>query len=253
MIGRLSLNSSTLMASAAERFITVFSSDGRLWQVEFAIKAVSQSDVTAVAVKSDNFVVVAVQKKLTDKLVDPTTFTHMFRITEHVGACLVGLLTDVLYISRRLRYSATNFQRKNGFEIPVSVLASSLSSIHQLESQYQSIRPTAVSAILFGYEPTSKQFALYRVDPAGLASGYRAVAAGGKETEVMSTLEKRTEPFATAQEASEFVLTTIRGITTGDLAAKDVEIAVLTTEAQRYRLLQVDEVEELLKATAGKD
>jgi 20S proteasome subunit alpha 1 len=240
------------MQSEAGRYITVFSSDGRLWQVEYAFKAVKQSDVTAVSAKSDDFVVVAVQRKVPDKLIDPATVTHMFRITEHVGACLVGLLTDCLYICRRLRFFATNFQRKNGFEVPVSLLASALANIHQLESQYQAIRPTAVAAILFGFEPTADAFVLYRVDPSGLASGFRSVAAGVKEVEAMAALEKRTDPFASAREAAEFVvgtLKTVAGVPTG----RDIEVAVLTREKKEFALLSSEEVDDILRAVAGKD
>jgi 20S proteasome subunit alpha 1 len=240
------------MQSEAGRFITVFSSDGRLWQVEYAFKAVKQSDVTAVSARSDDFVVVAVQRKVPDKLIDPATVTRMFRVTDRVGACLVGLLTDCLYICRRLRFIAANFQRKNGFEIPVPLLAAALSEIHQLESQYQAIRPTAVSAILFGFEPAASAFALYRVDPAGLASGFRAVAAGVREVEAMAALEKRTEPFASARDATEFVVATLRSVA-GAATAADLEVAVLTRERQGYALLPAGEVDDILNAVAGRD
>jgi 20S proteasome subunit alpha 1 len=239
------------MTRAPERYITVFNQEGRLWQVEYALKAVKLSDITAVAAKGTDSVVVVVQKKIPHVLIDPSSLTHMFRITEHVGACLVGLLTDVLYICRRLRYSATNFQQKNGFEIPVSVLASNLSSIHQLESQYQAIRPTAVSAILFGFDPTSASFALYRVDPAGLASGFKAVSAGGTEGEVMTALEKRTEPLENVQETQAFVLGTLRTIV-GGLTPKDIEVAVMTRESTAYRVLSAEEIEAALRPIAGK-
>jgi 20S proteasome subunit alpha 1 len=240
------------MSHSPERFITVFNQEGRLWQVEYALKAVKLSDITAVAAKGTDSVVVAVQKKIPHILIDPSSLTHMFRISEHVGACLVGLLTDVLYICRRLRYEAANFQRKNGFEIPVSVLAAHLSSLHQLESQYLSIRPTAVSAILFGFDPVTASFALYRVDPAGLASGFRAVSAGGKENEAMAALEKRTDPLETVQETKEFVLGTLRSVAGVDLAPKDVEVAVMTRDSSSYRLLSAAEVQELLPTVAGK-
>jgi 20S proteasome subunit alpha 1 len=237
-----------------ERFITVFSQEGRLWQVEYAFKVVKQSDITAIGVKTPDGIVVAVQKKIHDKLIDSSSYTHMFRITEHVGACLVGLFTDVLYISRRLRHQAANFQRKNGFEVPVSVLASYLSSLHQLESQYQSIRPTAVSAILFGFEPATAAFLLYKVDPGGLSSGYRAVCAGGKEAEAQAVLEKGPKEFGGVQEASEFVLGVLRTVVgIEDFQANEIEVAIVTRENAAFRLLSEEDVGGIRKAIAGKD
>jgi 20S proteasome subunit alpha 1 len=242
-----------MTSSAADRFLTIFSPEGRLWQVEYAFKAVKQSEVTAIGAKGKNAVVVAAQRKVQDKLIDESTVTHMFRITEHVGACLVGLLTDVLYICRRLRYDAALFERKNGFEIPVCILANRLSEIHQLESQYVGLRPTAVSALLFGYEAANEDFALYRVEPSGFNSGYRAVGCGVKEVEAMSALEKKIQPFESERETAEFVISTLQTVVGVDFESKEIEVAVMTTENQTYRLMTGEEVDEILKSVSEKD
>ncbi|OHT03381.1 Family T1, proteasome alpha subunit, threonine peptidase [Tritrichomonas foetus] len=241
------------MSSSADRFITIFSPEGRLWQVEYAFKAVKQAEVTAIGAKGTDSLIVAVQKKVQDKLIDPSTVTHMFRISEHVGACLVGLLPDILYICRRLRYEAAQFDFKNGFEIPVSVLATRLSEIHQIESQYAGARPTAVSALLFGFEPSVDKFALFKVEPSGFTSGYRAVSCGVKEVEAMSALEKKIDNFATSKDTAEFVLSTLQIVVGLDFEAKEVEVAIMTKEDTKYRIMKPEEVEQILTAVAEKD
>jgi 20S proteasome subunit alpha 1 len=238
------------MATSADRFITIFSPEGRLWQVEYAFKAVKQSDITAIGAKGKSSVVIAVQKKVSDKLVDPSTVTHMFRISEHIGACLVGLTTDVVFIAIFLRYSAAEFQRKSGFEMPIPILASRLSERHQLESQVSSVRPTAVSAILFGYDPAVRDFALYRIDPNGHSSGYRAVAAGVKEVEAMSALEKTIQDFDTEKSNATFVLQTLRTVVGAGVEAKDVEVAVITLDNQKYRVMGGGDVGDILRGLA---
>lgn len=241
------------MSSGADRYLTVFSAEGRLWQVEYAFKAVKQAEVTAVGVKSKNSVCVVVQKKVADKLIDPSTVTHMYRITENVGSCLVGLLPDVLYICRRLRYEAAQFQFKNGYSIPVSILAERLSEIHQLESQYAGMRPTAVSAILFGLDEQSNEFALYKVEPSGYSSGYRAVSCGVKEVEAMSALEKKMKEFETPDATAEFTLATLQTVCGVDFEAKDIEVVLMTKENSKFKLLPDETVEEILHAVAEKD
>ena len=242
--------------SAADRFITIFSPEGRLWQVDYAFKAVKQAEVTAIGAKGKGAVVVAVQKKVQDKLIDPDTVTLMFRITEqHVGACLVGMMADVLYIVRRLRYEAAQFERKNGFEIPVSVLSSRLSEIHQLESQYSGMRPTAVSALIFGFEPSVNDFALFRVEPSGVLSGYRAVACGVQEVEARSELEKKmvTTELDGEDQVAEFVVSTLQTVVGVDFEAKEIQVAVMTRENTKFRLMDEDHVDAILKAVAEKD
>lgn len=241
------------MSSGADRYLTVFSAEGRLWQVEYAFKAVKQAEVTAVGVKSKNSVCVAVQKKVADKLIDPKTVTHMYRITDTVGACLVGLLPDVLYICRRLRYEAAHFEFKEGFPIPVSILAQRLSELHQIESQYVALRPTAVSAILFGFNGPTDSFALYKVEPSGFSNGYRAVSCGVKEIEAMSALEKKMEDFETPEATSEFALATLESVCGVDFEATDVEVCLMTRDNYKFALLPEDKVNEILHAVAEKD
>lgn len=237
-----------------ERFLTIFSPEGRLWQVDYAFKAVKQAEVTAIGAKGNGAVVVAVQKKVQDKLIDPDTVTLVFKITEqHVGACLVGMMADVLYIVRRLRYEAAEFEKKNGFEIPVSVLSSRLSEIHQLESQYSGIRPTAVSAIIFGFEPSVNDFALFRVEPSGVLSGYRAVACGVKEVEAMSALEKKMTALDGEDQVAEFVVSTLQTVVGVDFEAKEIQVAVMTRENTTFRLMDEEHVDAILKAVAEKD
>lgn len=243
------------MSSSADRFITVFSPEGRLWQVEYAFKAVKQAEVTAIGAKGKDSLVVAVQKKVQDKLIDPSTVTLMYRITDHVGACLVGMFADVQYICRRLRYEAATFERKNGFEIPVPILASRLAEIHQLESQYSGMRPTAVSALLFGFEPSNDDFALYRVEPSGFSSGYRAVAAGVKEVEAMSSLEKKIQDVTLENESdvAQFVIGTLQAVVGVDFCPQDIQVAVITRENRKFRIMDDDNVNEVLMALSEKD
>ena len=257
------------MSVAADRFITIFSPEGLLWQVEFAAKAVKQSEITAIGVKGQNAIVVCVEKKIPNQLVEPSTVTHMFRITPHVGACLVGLAADVSYLSRILRYYATNFQYDNGFEMPISLLATRLSEIHQQESQFAGLRPTAVSALIFGYDAPSDDFSLFKVDPSGNYSGYKAVACESKEIEVMQAIEKILKPpenntsdeqiappppLETAGDVAKFIMTNFQSIlsTPGVFENSQFEMAVITKNNTKFRLMEGQTYQELLSQAAAE-
>jgi len=172
-----------------DRHITIFSPEGRLYQVEYAFKAVKRVGMTSVGVRGADSVVLVTQKKVPDKLLDPSSVTHMFKITDKLGVVVTGMIADCLSSVKRCRYEAAEFKYKNGYDMPTAHAAARAANVAQLRTQHAYMRALGV-VMIFAAIDEERGPQLYRVDPAGHFEGYKACSAGAKE-QACCILEKK--------------------------------------------------------------
>lgn len=94
--------------------ISVFTSEGKLLQLEYAFKAVKTSNLTTVGVRGKDTVVVVTEKRVPDKLIDESSVTNLFRINPSIGVATTGIYPDCKAVVTRLRQEAGEFHLNNG-------------------------------------------------------------------------------------------------------------------------------------------
>jgi len=173
-----------------DRHITIFSPKGKLYQVEYAFKAIENCAITSIGVRGIDCCVVVTQKKVPDTLIDPNTVTNLYSITPKIGCVVTGLIPDSRVLVMRARQEAAKFEFKYGYTIPVDYLAKRMANIAQVSTQQAYMRPLAVATMLIGMDDV-KGPQLYKFDPAGYYVGYIATASGTKEDDAIIKLEKK--------------------------------------------------------------
>lgn len=240
--------------SGYDRHITIFSPEGRLYQVEYAFKAVKSAGITSIAVKGKDSVCVVTQRKVPDKLLDPSSVTHLFKITKWIGMLVTGQPADSRSLVQKARSEAAEFRFKYGYEMPVDFLAKVLADQAQVYTQHAYMRPLGVIPILVGIDE-ERGPQLFKVDPAGYYVGYKATSAGSKDQEAENFLEKKMKgsPMTLAQ-AIQTAIAALQSVLSEDFKPSEIEVGVVYSgDGGAFRVLSNEHVEEHLTAISERD
>lgn len=237
-----------------DHHISIFSSAGKLYQVEYAIRcAQTASGLTSVAARGKDAVVLVTQKKVPDRLVDPSSVTNIFKVTEKLAVCMTGLPADCRAALTRLRHEAGEFKFQYGYSMPVASLAKRIADISQVYTQKASFRPLAAICIL-GAVDDEHGPQLFKVDPAGHFFPYFATASGKHESECLNFLEKKVDDLHTysADQTTRYAIAALQSVLSADFKSTEIEATVLEG-GNRARTLTESEIDAHLNILAETD
>eukprot|EP00756_Hemistasia_phaeocysticola_P003492 Hpha_TRINITY_DN12273_c0_g1::TRINITY_DN12273_c0_g1_i1::g.17100::m.17100/K02730/PSMA6; 20S proteasome subunit alpha 1 len=242
--------------SAYDRFMTVFSPEGRLYQIEYAMNAIGMEKLTNVAVKGADCAVIVAQKKVPDKLLRSAGITHLYNVTEEIGLCTAGRVPDGRYLVEEARAIAGEFGLKFGYEVGISHLARRLSDRAQVNTQHSGSRAMGAALLLVGMDlEDSGELVpkIFKVDPSGACVPWNAATMGEKEREALQTLEKRYKAGMDKDQTLMCAIGALQSTLAANFKAAELEVAIVSKDDPKYRRLSDVEVEDYLTRVAERD
>lgn len=215
--------------------ITVFSPDGSLYQVNYASEAVKRG-ATALGVKCGEGIVLAVDKRIPSKLVQPESFEKIFQIDTHIGTAASGMIADARQLVERARLEAQVHRLTYEEDISVSLLCKKIGDLMQMHTQYGGLRPFGASLIIAGMNEDSE---LFVTDPSGGYLGWKAAAIGSGRTSAQEVFEAEYKDTLTMDESVLLALKALKPSVEA-LVKGNIEMALI--QDKKFKKMTDDEV-----------
>lgn len=228
---------------AYDRAITVFSPDGRLFQVEYAMELVNRG-ATILGIRCSEGVVLGAEETV-EPLEDAEYSWKIFKVDEHVGAAIVGLSSDARILIDQARVYAQSNRLTYDEPIDVEVVTKRICDIKQLYTQHAGVRPFGVSMIFGGVDKAGNR--LLGTHPSGTYRGYKATALGAGRETVLSILKEEYREDMVLEDTTKLAIKClIKALEARQLPPR-IKIAVIPSATKKMEMLGDDRIESYLK------
>ena len=230
-----------------DRAITVFSPDGKLYQVEYAFEAVRRG-WTTLGIRSTSGVVLAAIKKKVLPLMDFSDIEKVFQIDDHIGMTFAGFASDGRVLVDYARLRAIQHKILYDEKISVELLTRRICDVKQSYTQHAGVRPFGVALIIGGVDDRGPH--LYMTEPSGQYMSYYAVAIGSEGQIANEYLEKKYRKDLSLDELIVLAIETLTKVSKEKLAPEYLELGFISAEKPVFKKLSIDEIANYMEKIA---
>jgi proteasome alpha subunit len=228
---------------AYDRAITVFSPDGRLFQVEYAMELVNRG-ATILGIQSTEGVVIGSEENI-EVLEEAEYSWKIFRVDDHIGAAIVGLSSDARILIDQARIYAQSNKLTYDEPIDTEVVTKRICDIQQMYTQHAGVRPFGVSIIFAGVDKTGTR--VFGTHPSGTYRGYKATSLGaGRETVLAILKDEHREEISLEENTKLAVKCLVKALEARQLPPR-IKIAVIPAATKKMEMLTGEKVEGYIK------
>jgi proteasome alpha subunit len=229
---------------AYDRGITIFSPDGRLYQVEYAREAVKRG-TASIGVRTSDGVVLAVDKRVRSPLMERDSVEKIHKADDHVGIASAGHVADARQLIDFARRRAQINELRYGEPIGVETLTKEVTDHIQQYTQVGGARPFGVALIIAGIADGDPR--LYETDPSGTPYEWKALAVGADRGDIRDYLEENYSEELDLDGGVRLALEALASVNDGELSPEEIGLATISVEDERFEQLDDDERRDYLE------
>jgi proteasome alpha subunit len=209
---------------------TMYSPDGRIYQVEYAIETVKRGTL-AVGICTKEGIILAVEEK--PRTLQTANITQkIFRVDQHIGIAAAGYIPDARVQVDNARFFSQGNKMTYDESVEVATVAKHLADQSHQFTQYSGVRPNGVALIIAGVD--QKGESIYVTDPSGTYVQYAAIAIGAGSDDVNEFLEKYYNADMSLDEAASLAVAAINLKDDQKDEIKNVKMAKITSETKLF-------------------
>jgi proteasome alpha subunit len=228
---------------AYDRGITIFSPDGRLYQVEYAREAVKRG-TASIGIRTADGVVLAADKRSRSPLMEPTSVEKIHKADDHIGIASAGHVADARQLIDYARQQTQVNRLRYGEEIGIETLTKNVTDYIQQYTQVGGARPFGVALLIGGMENGEPR--LYETDPSGTPYEWKAVAIGAERRDLQDYLEEHYVEGTDLAGGIGLALETLASTDEEGLDPDGVGVGTVDAETGEFRRLSNEEIESYL-------
>jgi len=226
---------------AYDRGITIFSPDGRLYQVEYAREAVKRG-TASIGVRTPEGVVLVVDKRTRSPLLEGSSVEKLHKVDDHVGAASAGHVADARQLIDFARQQSQVEHVRYDEPIGVRTLTKNVTDHIQQYTQVGGARPFGVALLIAGVSDGEPR--LFETDPSGTSNEWKAVAIGSDRAAIQEYLEDEYEADLGIEDGVKLALRALQEGREDALEGDGVGVAVVDADTGTFRELSTEETED---------